>query len=271
MNEHCRYRWRRPAPINLIAALPLFATLYFLLGLLPGEDSGGMALLPAMVFYLSGPKVRRQWLLAVAVAFAIVAAEIAGMLVGFGVAGIWPPQSLQIGSDAHQIVGAFIMLSGASVGITAAHALGRERLTGAETTERTVADAEPWHVGLLACASMAAFFAITAAERMLAQDFPVALPGSGLLAFLVLLSSGAVLVTSLPNGGSRISALFTRFGLSLLIGVAGYATYWAVYFRFDWPQTDLVVLATMVAVYGAAPTLGWWQLKRFVRREGLLR
>jgi hypothetical protein len=270
MNQPTRYRWKRLRPVHFLAAIPLFAALYFPLDLLPGEESGGLALLPAMIFCFSSPRARREWLLAVLAALATAAAELAGMLAGYGIAGIWPPRALQTGSDAHQLVGAVIALAGAPVGFMAMHALAREPMTAAEPVERTLADAKSWHVCLLVFGSMAALFATMFTERILADGWLVAPPGFGLLAFLIFLSSGAVLVTASPDAGNRKAALFARSGLSLLIGVAGYAAYGAVYFRFDGVQPGLVVVIAMIAVHVGAPTLGWWQLKRFARREGLL-
>ncbi len=270
MSQPLRYRWRRPRPLHFLAGGALFAALYFPLDLLPGEESGGLALLPAMIFCFSSPRARREWLLAVLAALATAAAELAGMLAGYGIADIWPPRALQTGSDTHQLVGAVIALSGAPVGFTAVHALAREPMTTAEPAERTLADAKSWHVGLLVCAGMAALFATMLTERVLASDLPVAPPGFGLLAFLIFLSSGAVALTALANAAERKVALLARFVLSLLIGLAGYAAYGAVYFQFDGEQTEWIVIIAAIAVHLAAPTLGWWQLKRFARREGLL-
>lgn len=270
MSQPLRYRWRRLGPLHLLATIPLFAALYFPLDLLPGEESGGLALLPAMTFCFSRPRARREWMLAVLAALATAAAELAGMLAGYGITGIWPPRALQTGSDAHQLVGAVIALAGTPVGFTVMHALAREPMTSAEPVERTLADAKSWHVGLLVCASMAALFATMFTERVFADGLPVAQPGLGLLAFLIFLSSGTVLVTALPNTGPSKAALLARFGLSLLIGLAGYAAYGAVYSRFDGEQPGLAVFVAMIAVHAAVPTLGWWQIKRFARREGLL-
>lgn len=270
MSRPLRFRWKRAGPLHLLAGGVLFAALYFPLDLLPGEESGGLALLPALIFCFSSPWTRRDWLLAVLAALATAAAELAGMLAGYGIAGIWPPRALQTGSDTHQLVGAVIALSGAPVGFMAMHALAREPMTAAEPTERTLADAKSWHGGLLVWASMAALFTTISTERIFANDLPVALPGFGLLAFLIFLSSGSVLVTASPNAGNRKTALLVRSGLSLLIGVAGYAAYGAVYFRFDGEQPGLFVLIAMIGVHVGAPALGWWQLKYFARREGLL-
>lgn len=272
MNRPGRFRWKRAGPRHFIAAGILFGSLYFPLDQLPGEESGGLALLPALLFYMSSPRTRREWLLAVLAALATTAAALAGMLAGYGIAGIWPPKALEIGSDAHQLVGAFIALTAAPVGFTATHALAREPLPANDSVERTLADAESWHGGLLALASFAALFAVMFYERAFRDGpLPVVPPGFGLLAFLIFLSSGSILVTAWANVGARKVALLARFGLSLLIGIVGYAVYGGVYFEFEGEQPGLAVFIAMTAVHAAAPALGWWQIKRFVRHEGMLR
>ena len=270
MNQPTRYRWKRFTRLHFLGAIPLFGVLYFPLDLLPGEDTGGMALLPALVFYLCRPRGRREWLLAAVVALGATAAELAGMLAGFAAAGLWPPRVLLTGSDAHQVVVAFAMLPGALVGFTAAHALGRESVAPAATSERTLVDARSWHLGLLACISLAGLFATVLVERTFADVFPIALPGFALMAFLILLSSGGLVLVALPGAADRKAALVGRFGLSLLIGFAGYAVYEIIYFQLNDARTGLTVLLTMVGVHTAAPVLGWWQLRNFARREGFL-
>jgi hypothetical protein len=266
-----KYTWKRLRTSHVVGAVVLFAILWTLFRQLPGEDSGGIALLPAMTALFCRPDGRREWLLALLAALTVAVIQLACLLIGFAIIGIWPPRGLLIGSNTHQVITALGMLLGVLVAFPAITGLGRKPAAPAGDVERTVVDLAPFQAGMLIAVSFAALFGIVFAERLIHQTAAFAPPGFSLLAMLITLWSGSVALVAWPQADIRKLFLLARFGLSVLVGVAGYLIYAAVYHHYGESSPSLVPLLVFFAVLIVAPTLGWWQLKRFARQHGMLR
>lgn len=266
-----KYAWKRVRTSHVVGAVALFALLWTLFRQLPGEDTGGIALLPAMTALFCRPEGRREWLLALLAALAVAVVQLTCLLIGFAVVGIWPPRGLVIGSNTHQVITALGMLLGVLFALPAITGLGRKPVVPVGDVERTVVDLAPLTVGILAAMSLAALFGIVFAERLIHQTTALAPPGFAFLAMLITLSSGSVALIAWPQADVRKLLLLARFGLSVLIGVTGYLVYAAVYHEYGESSPSSVPPLVLIAVHIIAPTLGWWQLKYFTRQHGMLR
>ena len=266
-----KYTWKRLRTSHVVGAVALFVLLWTLFRLLPGEDTGGIAILPAMTALFCRPEGQREWLLALLAALAVAVVQLACLFIGLAVVGIWPPRGLLTGSNSHQVITALGMLLGVLVAFPAITGLGRKPAAPVGDVERTTVDLAPFQAGMLIAVSFAVLFGIVFAERLIHQTAAFAPPGFSLLAMLITLWSGSVTLIAWPQADMRKLLLLARFGLSFLVGVAGYLVYAAVYHHYGESSPSLVPLLVFFAVHIVAPTLGWWQLKRFARQHGMLR
>ena len=266
-----KFAWKRLTATHIIGAIALFAALWVILGQLPDEDARGIALLPAVTVCFCRPETRREWLRALGAAFAVALLQLGGRLIGFVGLGIWPPQTLSTGADAQQFLIALSTVLGSLVAFPSIQVLGRQEVRSAYDIERTYVDLSPMQIGVLTGTGLTTLFVGLFAERLTFGFEDLVAPGVSILAMLIILCSGRVVLLAWPRAGTEKPFLIARFAISILIGIAGYLVFAAVYHHYQGPSAGAVQFLILIAVYFIAPAIGWWQLRRFARQYGMLR
>jgi len=130
-----------------------------------------------------------------------------------------------------------------------------------------MADLSPLQAGILVGTAAVVLFGAILAAKMVPGGIGI----SSFLAMPTILMSGSVAVLAWTNAGPRKPLLLARFGLSVLIGVANsYGVYFATEDGSHGVSPGVALLLILIVPFIAAPMIGWWQIRRFARKHGML-
>ena len=127
------------------------------------------------------------------------------------------------------------------------------------------------HIGVLTGIGLSTLFFGLFTERQWYGTEGLVAPGFSIHTALIIVLSGGVVLLAWPHSGTQKPFFIARFGISILIGIAGYLVFAAVYHHDRGPSPSSVQALVLIAVYIIAPAIGWWQLRRFARQYGMLR
>lgn len=254
----------------------LAATVFVLFALFFGlewlfGDWGGFAILPALTLGNSRPESRREWLLASLAAGLVAGLLWAGTALGSWLFGFWPPTGVE-GAYDRLLVASPGLLPAIFVSYLTIHSLGRRPMTPGPGDEKTGFDIGLWQgVGLLVAALVAFALLLVLERAYLASDCGIwlSLPLQG--SFVILFCGGTIML-AWPAAGKQRAALLGRAILGVVTVGASHPLGRIVHcLNGDWSSfADFMGGMSALAIYIAAVTLTWWQLRRFARHHGML-